>query len=172
MCKNHKIKKGRHRTNRPKLGLHWKKNRVAYDVMFSKSCLYKTMVPENMKDINKLFGISFGFHHQNSVRFGWRDNGVGKIDLIAYVYKDGKRINEWDESIYIETVDVHTHYRMEISVGGGHFMFTVIKGDKIVGATIIEHGENLFPIGYHLNPYFGGDETAPHDMNIELCRVI
>jgi len=169
--KVHTIKEGKHRANKPRLRLYWNKKRMAYDVLFTNSCLYETKDPKNQKDINKLFGFSFGLHHKNSVRFGWRDNGVGKIDLMAYIYRNGKRINEWDESIYIETVDVNTPYRMEISVGGGNFMFTVLRDSKIVGATIIKHGK-LFPIGYHLNPYFGGDEKAPHDMDIELYRIL
>lgn len=167
----HKIKKGKHRTNKPKIGLHWKNNKIAYEVLFNKDCRYRTKDPKNQLDINKLFGLSYGFHHKNSVRFGWRDNGTGKIDILAYVYNDGKRIKEFDEPIYIETVDVGYSYVMDITVTDDIYMFTITRGSKMVAATIIEHGK-LCPLGYYLNPYFGGDEKAPHDMTIELRRLI
>lgn len=169
-CIFHRIKKGRHRTNKPKIGLHWKKKRLAYEVVFNRDCRYETEKKENQLDINKLFGISFGFHHKNSARFGWRDNGEGKIDILAYVYRNGERVKE-SEGIYIETIEVGKSYIMDISVTSGLYMFTITKGKKMIGATIIEHGK-LPPLGYYLNPYFGGDETAPHDMIIELCKVI
>jgi hypothetical protein len=169
-CIFHKIKKGRHRTNRPKLGLHWKKNKIVYEVVFNFDCRYETEDKKNQLDINKLFGLSFGLHHKNSARFGWRDNGEGKIDILAYVYRNGKRVTE-SEGIYIETVEVGRTYTMDITVTNDVYMFTIIKGSKLVGATIVDHGD-LLPIGYYLNPYFGGDEKAPHDMVIELCRVI
>jgi hypothetical protein len=144
---------------------------MTYKVLFDSDCVYKTKDLKNQKDINKLFGLSFGFHHNNSVRFGWRSTDNGRIDILAYVYRDGERITEQNEGIYIETIDVNVTYVMEIYVSKDKYMFTITRGSKLVGANIIKH-EKLPSLGYYLNPYFGGDETAPHDMVIELCKMV
>jgi hypothetical protein len=171
-CVQHYIKQGNHRSNKSRLGLHWDKNGISYNVRFSKSCIYETKDPTNQKDINKLFGLSFGLHHTNSARFGWRASKSGEIEILAYVYRDGQRINEWDESIYIGRVDPNKDYVFDITVADGYYTFIIKskEASEILSATLIKTGK-LFPLGYFLNPYFGGDETAPHTMNIKLCKI-
>jgi hypothetical protein len=168
-CTIHTIKKGKHRTNKPRLGLHYNKRTLSYNVTFYESCLYKTELSSNQKDINKLFGLSFGLHHKNSARFGWRSTNDDCIEVLAYVYRDGVRINEWDEPIYIDRIDINKEYTFELTLSDSYYTFMVKDGDDIVGASLIKSGK-LFPIGYYLNPYFGGDEKAQHNMKISLCR--
>ena len=57
-------------------------------VVFDQTCLYDMPNPDR-HDINKLFGVGFGDHNNNSARFGWNSNN-GRIDLFAFVHKDGK----------------------------------------------------------------------------------
>lgn len=171
-CVQHYIKQGRHRSNKSGLKLHWERNSLSYKVRFSRSCIYETNKPSNQKDINKLFGLSYGMHHTNSARFGWRSTKSGEIEILAYVYRDGERINEWDESIYIDRIEPNKDYIFDITVADGFYTFIIKSEDssEILSATLIEAGK-LFPLGYFLNPYFGGDETAPYTMNIKLCRI-
>ncbi len=169
-CKYHTIKYDRHRTNKPKLKLHWGKTRLAHKVTFTDSCIYKTKDKKNQKDINKLFGLSYGWHHKNSIRFGWRCNG-DRISILAYMYRDDERVNEWDENIYIEDIDINKEYSFEISFGDGNFLLAIFDKDKLIGTTILKAG-NLYPLGYYLNPYFGGDEKAPHDISIKICDTV
>jgi hypothetical protein len=119
-----------------------------------------------------LFGLSYGYHHRNSARFGWRSTLDGKIEILAYVYRNGKRVNEWEEDIYIETIEPNKDYIFELSVIDGNYTFLIKSGDskKLLGVSIVEAGR-LFPLGYYLNPYFGGDETAPQKMYLTLCEL-
>jgi hypothetical protein len=109
-----KIKKGKHKSVffRPKL--HFFKNEICKRVKFDKSAQYQLNNVDQF-DINKLFGISYGFHHKNSARFGWRwSTRMEKIEILAYVYRDGKRVSEWDESIYICDIEPYNKYSMKI----------------------------------------------------------
>ena len=43
-------------------------------------------------DVNKLFGMSYGFHHKNSARFGWRwDLEKNLVEILGYTYVNGVR---------------------------------------------------------------------------------
>ena len=61
-----------------------------YNVKFYPSCRYN--IGEDQSDINKLFGLSFGFHHNQSERIGWRyDRITDKIELLLYTYHIPKK---------------------------------------------------------------------------------
>jgi hypothetical protein len=110
-------------------------------------------------DINKLFGRSFGLHHKNSVRFGWRIDG-NKIAIYSYSYVNGQRISNM-----ITKCSVEKEYK-----------FTMTTKDKLTILEVdcdsykirygVETGGSNF--GYKLYPYFGGNKTAPHDLTIYL----
>lgn len=172
--KIHTIKKGNHRTSNPTIGLHWKKSMLSYMVNFDDSCKYRTKETYNQSDINKLFGLSFGFHHENSARFGWRYNiKEDVIDVVAYIYRNGDRVNEWAESIHIGKVKTNTDYIFDLDISGGYYLFIIksVDGKNILDSKLSKTG-NLPPWGYYLNPYFGGDETAPHTMKIKLFKLL
>ncbi|HEY9117446.1 MAG TPA: hypothetical protein VIN11_06450, partial [Roseivirga sp.] len=122
--------------------------------------------PRNQMDINKLFGFSDcnSLHHQNSIRFGWNWNGEA-IDIYGYHYLDGKL--NWK---YLGTVEINKVYRYNI------YLFEDLIEMEIEGITANKvqfNRHNLIcEIGYYyqLFPYFGGDETAPHDINIYFKR--
>lgn len=110
---------------------------------FDESCLYEPLEKpgEPLQQVNKLAGISAGFHHDNSVRIGWACIGPNpkEIMLYGYAYKDGVRsIKE---------------------------MYPVKPGEWL---TLEVSLPKRALWGYRLHFYFGGTVPAPHDMKIEL----
>jgi hypothetical protein len=167
--KNFLIKKGNHRVSNPLIRLFYDKKIIRFGIIFDETCLYRTKNQVNMLDINKLFGLSFGYHHNNSVRFGWRLND-SKISILAYVYRDGKRVLEWDEDIYITDVNLNELYYYDIMVIKNNYILTVRDTyKKIISTKIIKTG-SLCKFGYFLNPYFGGDEKSPRNINIKFYK--
>jgi len=151
------IRKGQHRST---YALNYSKD-TAFDwnVIFDSSAIYQTVDSTNQMDINKLIGWSdCGDNHtENSIRFGWRwlndeleihwfkhENGSFSFDKICNVslcteHDYGLIIRDWD-------------YQM------------------MVDGTCVWIPRNCPYEGkrYQLYPYFGGDETAPHNINIKI----
>lgn len=141
-------------------------------VRFHADCRYE-LDKDDMFDVNKLFGYSIGFHHENSARIGWRYNFEhDKIDILLYFYNDGNRHYEklcevdFDKdyiiSLYLR-VDKHDEETIRVdamvyNLGEcyGNYM-TYIQRDGV--------------IGYNLPLYFGGNCVAPHTMTIDTTRV-
>lgn len=163
-----KIKKGKHKSVFFKPKFHFFKNQFCKRIEFNKSAKYQLDNIDQF-DINKLFGISYGLHHRNSARFGWRwSMRMEKIEILAYVYRDGKRVNEWDENIYICDIEPNSKYNMEIKKENGYYNFKVENETLEKVYTLkIKHGECPF-WGYELFPYFGGNNTAPHQIEIAI----
>ncbi len=156
--KSYKIKKGKHSS-----GLHFGPfftNKISFSAEFSESCIYN-LGNSDQFDINKLIGFSNGFHHKNSARIGWRAKGE-QIEIVTYCYVDGVRIRE-------EIMGL---------VAPGEKFFCVIKeiGDLWVlqfqslshfSKFYVKRGKQTF-WGYKLYPYFGGNNVAPHNMEIKI----
>jgi hypothetical protein len=129
-------------------------------VKFDSSAVYQTTDAVNQEDINKLYGFSDNNseHQQYSARFGWnwaRDS----LRLYAYVYNNGERV-----SAEIGPVAVGADHHCSISVAGSTYIFTVDDMTvRVPRASTTPEGS-----GYRLYPYFGGDETAPHDIHINI----
>jgi hypothetical protein len=133
-------------------------------VNFDKSCKYKIDLADQF-DINKLCGIGFlPFHHGNSARFGWLNPQdplyKDKIVLYAYCYVNGERKYE-----KISVIDCGVDTLVELYLEKDKYVFIV--GDKTVEIPKII--DKTF--GYKLNPYFGGNQVAPHTMKIKLKRL-
>lgn len=166
--KTYKIPHGKHSS-----GIHfgphiWKDGTQKY-VTFDKSAIYQFKT-DDQYDINKLFGLSYGMHHTNSVRFGWRSLGdySDNIEILAYCYVDGKRVVEDGINLFIAMVNINREYRYQIIVSDNSYSLT-IHNDKnvMIGHKSIPH--NKLPFwGYKLYPYFGGNRTAPHNITIKL----
>jgi len=151
------IKKNRH------FGWHWfklffkKESILKHDVTFTQSCLYKFGDVDDF-DINKLFGRSFGMHHKNSVRFGWRPD-KNKIVIYSYTYRNSVR--EYKE---LTTCDVGKSYTFQITCKDDLALMQVsCSSYKIRYGATLEKGGNF---GYKLYPFFGGNKAAPHDVTI------
>lgn len=155
------IKKGMHYSFvLPKI--YWDKKNLSYDILFTESCTYNLCTADQY-DINKLFGLSFGFHHNNSIRFGWRWNiETCCIDIFAYAYVNWIRNKE--TKIYSAKINQVNRYSIKVQPEIYELTITDLKfGYKTICE--IKHGK-LNKLGYALHPYFGGNMKAPHDMEI------
>jgi len=128
--------------------------KLCFIVKFDKSCIY---TPDENNHTNKLYGVSFGNHIQNSVRFGWRSDGK-KIELMSFIHEDGKFYYQYLASLRVDKI-----YELQIIFKDNKSVFS-INGIRL--------GEYVFKkkifdrMGYFLNPYFGGKPTSPHFMKI------
>jgi len=143
-------------------------DRIAYKVRFGPSCRYDIGLADQL-DINKLFGIGyFPHHHRNSMRFGWRYViEMDAIEIMAYYYVDGHRMYE-----HVSFLRIDGNYTLIMNILPEGHLLTVLDDDmlSIAGDVLINHlkGRNF---GYLLRPYFGGNQTAPHDIYIDIERI-
>lgn len=162
------INSGNHFANGINFGLHSSGKTVYKFAKFNSNCQYD-LGNVNQADINKLHGFSVGLfsgNDYNSARFGWRWSiPKGKIELLAYMYVNGVRVNEWDADILLASVDLESETYTEIAVIGNQYRFTAINNDIDTIKFFPRAGNGT---GYNQYPYFGGDEVAPHTMTIEL----
>lgn len=132
-------------------------NKLSFKAHFDSSAIYTTTHEENQADINKLYGFSdcSSSHHTNSARFGWRWTGKD-LEIHAYTYVNGVR-----NSKYITSVAFDKAFDYSITVLPDHYQFTVNETSVSMDRSCSGPAS-----GYVLYPYFGGDETAPHDITI------
>ncbi len=152
------IPKGSHYADRSSL----KKVQTAhlrFAVTFDSTAIYSTIDPSNQGDINKLYGLSDcgNDHHTNSARFGWRWY-KNRLELHAYAYTNKVR-----KSAYVGAVTLGKATVCEISLEGEQYVFTMDGKTVALPRACNGAGE-----GYQLYPYFGGDETAPHNISIDI----
>ncbi len=131
---------------------------LKFTVRFDSSCIYKTILPGNQWDINKLYGFADNkaLHHQYSARFGWRWSD-GALRLFAYTYNSGERAAK-----ELGAIPIGKDVKCAIAVNGEQYIFSV--EDKTT--TMPRHSTTATAKGYRLYPYFGGDEAAPHEVRI------
>ena len=127
---------------------------------FDSSCIYTNADQGNLTDINKLYGFGDcnAGHQESSARFGWNWNGKA-IAIYAYCYSNNKR--EWK---LLGSVQPGQPSDMSIKVLPNQYIFRFNNKtetmERSCSTDLIE--------GYQLYPYFGGDETAPHEMKIYI----
>jgi hypothetical protein len=131
---------------------------MKYVVRFDSSAIYQTVDPGNQEDINKLFGFSDNNmdHHQYSARIGWRWSNSA-LRLFGYVYNAGVV-----SSLELATIPIGADVHCSITVAGSQYIFTV--GDMV--KQLPRQAATPRAKGYRLYPFFGGDETAPHEIRI------
>lgn len=130
---------------------------MSFTVKFDSTAIYQTIDPANQADINKLYGFSEGNNHQyNSARIGWAWY-AGSLRLYGYVYNESVR--HFKE---ITTINIGSEISCSIKLMGNNYLFTV----NGVTDTLPRANATATTTGYQLYPYFGGDETAPHDIYI------
>lgn len=131
---------------------------LAFTVRFDSSCIYRTLLPENQWDINKLYGFSDngGLHHQFSARIGWRWSN-NALRLFAYTYNNALR-----QAKELAVVPIGKEIRCAIEVSKSSYLFRVDNKQD----TMPRLSTTSMAQGYKLYPYFGGDEAAPHDVRI------
>ena len=156
--KTYQIKSGNHRSGiffRPFL-----KSRLSFCAKFSQSCIYNFNTVDQF-DINKLMGFSRGLHHHNSARIGWRSK-EDKIEIVSYCYINKIRIQEEtlaiispEENIYCSIFDKKTSWIISVQTISFYKKIEIPK-------------DNVIKFGYMLFPYFGGNMTAPNNMEINI----
>jgi len=164
----YRIHKGKHRARPISLALWYDKRTMRRRVCFHTDCKYWLNGPDQ-QDVNKLFGIGYlPSHMQNSIRFGWRyDRESGKIELLTFMHTDGEQTFR-----SICQIRFNMWYRLSIQVFESYYEFTV--ADDNIGAPINTIRISKFhkhKWSYKLGPYFGGNQTAPSDMTIELKKL-
>ncbi len=162
----HTIKKGNHYSRIPFPVLHFG-DTMEYTVTFDESCRYITKDPNNQTDANKLFGFTDGLSgvHNNSARFGWHyDHYKDMIILHKYCYIDGKLINtEIGLGAFYSEIRIGMPVRLKIVNWTTRYEFSVY------GMSVyVTKFKKVSPVSFKCFPYFGGDETARHDIFIKM----
>jgi hypothetical protein len=136
---------------------------LKFVVKFDSTAIYQTIDPANQEDINKLYGFSDNAsqHQQYSARIGWNWTR-GALRLYAYTYNNGSR-----SSREITSIQPGNVASCSIKVLDGSYIFSV--NGMVLEMTRESAGDKAR--GYRLYPYFGGDETAPHNINIWIKEL-
>lgn len=130
-----------------------------FKVRFDSSAVYKSSTEDNQFDINKLYGFSEGWDpHINSARIGWSYNN-DSLRLYGYVYNNSLLATQ-----EITTCKIGEVINCSIKIDKNNY--TISVNDK---TTTLQRGVAFdFAEGYQLYPYFGGDDKAPHNINIYI----
>ena len=156
------IKKGEHYSN---LSIYKAIEITAlnFTAKFDSSAIYTSKEKINQHDINKLYGFSDNnaHHHEVSARFGWNFTNSA-LHLYAYIYNEGKR-----SIIGLGTIPIGSEIKCSIKINEAKYIFKIDdKSTSIERSSITPKAK-----GYMLYPYFGGDETAPHDVFIAIKNL-
>ena len=132
---------------------------IARVVQFTPSCRYD--IGSDQSDINKLFGVGYlPHHHTYSARFGWRyDTASDMIEILAYWYDKGERLWESMKFVAIGSKNIMVLRRHE----NMHEFY--------IGKERLQIDLNSCEWGFLLQPYFGGNRVAPHDITINISHV-
>jgi hypothetical protein len=143
----------------------WKTKTLSVKFCFRNQCWWAPPRNTDDLDLNKLAGIGYGTnHHNNSVRLSWVPDfdNQGMIKVFGYTY-DEKKTGQKFAMSFIKSVRVGQTVSGKIESRDNGYFITV--GDVTVKMDNI----NVDPkLTFKLYPYFGGNNTAPHDMTIEL----
>lgn len=156
------IKEGNHEVDH-NLNTPFTASSMRFQAVFDSSCVYKTSVPENQNDINKLYGFSdcSSQHQNNSARFGWNWR-EGALRIYAYIYVNGVR-----QERELGTAELNETTSFRIDIRDNSYVFTYRGAETVMP----RHCSGGVGVAYKLLPYFGGDETAPHDMRIKIRNL-
>ncbi len=136
---------------------------LKFVVKFDTSAIYATVDPLNQYDINKLYGFSDNNsnHQEFSARFGWRWSDKA-LHIFAYVYNDGIRTSKELGKVKIGDENI-----CSVKVFEQRYIFSLNN----ITDTLHRLSTSKVAVGYKLFPYFGGDEVAPHDINIKIREL-
>ncbi len=132
---------------------------LSFKVVFDSSAIYSIEDSEDVTDVNKLFGMTdCGIaNHMNSARVGWRWF-KDSLQLFAYVYSNGKRSITYMTSVIIGR-------EIDCSI-------TAVKNKYIFRINDVSHSQQRDCSEndrYMLYPFFGGNESAPHNIRIKIA---
>lgn len=163
------IRKGNHFASMSifeKIGaIGWKINTMSLRFVFRNECWWNPPRNQDDYDQNKLAGIGYGTnHHNNSVRLTWVPDfeKQGIINVYGYTY-DEKKVGQKFTYAFIKAVRVLDTITGRIESRDKAYFITV--NDVTIRMENTHADPNLC---FRLFPYFGGNNTAPNDMVIEL----
>lgn len=149
---------------------------LSFTAKFDPSCFCK-LEGEDSADINKLYGVSFGYHHRNSFRIGWNSDG-SHIDIYAYWYNHKER-KYFPLGSFSNTGQISGNINFDIMFHRDLNAIDLIadcddtRGMKM--KTVYKKIQFDFTgapkWSYFLFPYFGGNKKAPHTMKININSV-
>jgi hypothetical protein len=158
----YKISKGNHEIDDNSNAL-FTAGKLKFQAVFDSTCIYQTTDPGNQYDINKLLGFSDcnSQHHENSARFGWNwmENA---LHIYAYIYVEGVR-----QEKHLGTLELGKKGSFQLYTLNSTYIFTFNDTQTVMP----RHCSGSLGVSYKLLPYFGGDEVAPHDINIKIRNI-
>lgn len=139
-------------------------NRIKFKAVFDSSAVYPTQSVET-RGINKLYGFSDCkelSHMEESARFGWEWYN-NQLEISAFVHKDGAF-----KFKFITAVPLNEKVDYTVDSSGNQYTFTVQAPNQAPVSVTMDRGcEDDGHFGdYRVWPYFGGKETAPHEIKI------
>jgi hypothetical protein len=133
-------------------------NTLSFQVIFDESAIYTSNDPINQYDINKLYGLSDcgNNHTETSIRFGWRWLN-DSLEILWFKHTDNVFSFAKIKSIeFDDIVDFSIQF-------DNNYYYMSVGSDTVTIARPCNRSSNR---KYFLWPYFGGQETAPHDIKI------
>ncbi|GAB3942033.1 hypothetical protein GCM10028805_06140 [Spirosoma harenae] len=162
------IEAGEHEPNpKRKVGLLISPSEVSAVVTFDSSCIYD-IGNADADDWNKVIGLGFvgskdqsldGVppHQVDGARVGWRWNKQRqRIDLGAYIYVEGKRID-----FKVAETTINTPTKMVIKIDYTRKLYQVLGGQTVP----FTHDKSF---AYNTGLYFGGNQPAPHKIRVKI----
>lgn len=151
------IKEGKHRST---YSYQTSRDKVfEWSVIFDSSAIYTTEDPANQYAINKLIGWSdCGEDHMDySIRFGWRWLN-DSLEIHWFQHTHGQF--SFAKICNVSLCEPHNYY---LSLEGDTYSLGV-DGVYVSTSRSCIHDYKK----YKLYPYFGGEESAPHDIKIKI----
>lgn len=139
-------------------------------VIFTDSCRYETIDPENQIDYIKLFGIRKSPLPNNLKKNGayltWAYvSQVDKIRIAWYLHTDDKQVISMPIAV-APLVDLKVPVVLDIANYENSFVFNL--NGSIVNIDKNKYNIDSFKNGWSLQPWGGGSEPVSHERRIEL----
>ena len=146
-------------------GWHWpdpflRRTGVEFRFRLHADCAY-AMEGEDRYDWNKLYGFSQLVHQRNSLRVGWRARPDGQYETALYCHRAGVI----SAHLIPEKLSYDTWRRAALTIEAGEYVYYDDLGNRVAIGCMTD-----CRAGYMLFPWFGGTQTAPHEMHIDIMR--
>ena len=162
-AREYTIKRGNHYST-PRVVRFFSGTKMSLSFVFDESANYEFTgaAASDQLDINKLYGFSDckSHHSENSARIGWRSN-QGKIEIMAFTHRAGKF---YYESLGFVEPNRVNQGSISLSDDKKSYIYEMNEA-KLVVDRGCDDGK---AVGYALQPYFGGNQSAPQDIRIRV----
>lgn len=154
------VKAGKHRSG-SKIKPYLNPQQIHFTFKVDRTWIYS--VSPSINGISKICGLSWGHHHQNSVRLGFICEN-SRLYLHAYCYLNGVSPQQ-DESLKPRLMEVFPQQQFDVVIKKHSDKYLIF----INNIAVYECPAGKTKLwGYRLNPYIGGQFTLPHDVNFDI----